>query len=214
MDEPGWLVAASVAVLAGGPLRDEEEAPRAPLEGLLRDALRPNGRDPVAFEHVDDLVEREFHRRQRRLVQPAFRPERVRGYAEVMTTAAQVACARWKDDQELDIHEEMIQLTMEIASITLFGASVTGLTAKVKEAIATLLPMIDRIAQPTGLIRMLLPSPGNLRLYRARRSLNRVIGEIIQKGREREGEVDDVLSMLLNAQDEEGDGTGMTDEQV
>ena len=156
----------------------------------------------------------EFHRRQRRLIQPAFRPERVRGYADVMTTAAQVACARWEDGQELDLHEEMMQLTMEIAAITLFGTSVTGLVAEVKEAIATLLPMMDRIAQPTGLIRMLLPSPGNLRLYRARRTLNRVIGEIIQKGRAREGEVDDVLSMLLNAQDEEGDGTGMTDEQV
>lgn len=160
------------------------------------------------------LSEGEFHRRQRRLMQPAFHPKRIRTYADLMVRLALGTCERWRDEQEVDIHAEMMQLTMAVASETLFGSSVESETRRVKGALDEILPSIDRIAQPTGAIRMLLPLPSNFRLHRSRKVLNEVIYELIEEGRRSPAGRDDLLSMLLAAQDEEGDGVRMTDRQV
>src|SRR5437868_10514085 len=47
--------------------------------------------------------EGEFHRRQRRLAQPAFHRQRVNSYASVMAAFAEKTSAGWRDRQTLDI---------------------------------------------------------------------------------------------------------------
>src|SRR5436305_12657902 len=68
--------------------------------------------------------EGEFHRRQRRLAQPAFHRQRVNAYARVMTEFAEKTSARWRDRQTLDISGEMTRLTLSIVGKTLFDADV------------------------------------------------------------------------------------------
>src|SRR4051812_49705656 len=68
--------------------------------------------------------EGEFHRRQRRLSQPAFHPQRVAGYAGVMADIAARACGAWQDGQRFDAHREMMQITLRIVAKTLFDADV------------------------------------------------------------------------------------------
>src|SRR3954451_3446067 len=55
--------------------------------------------------------EGDFHRRQRRLSQPAFQPQRVAGYADVMANTAEQAAAGWRDGQVVDAHEQMMRVT-------------------------------------------------------------------------------------------------------
>ncbi|MDQ2938632.1 MAG: cytochrome P450, partial [Acidobacteriota bacterium] len=56
--------------------------------------------------------EGKFHRRQRRLAQPAFHRARIGSYASVMTNYASQTRERWQDGVTLDISEEMMRLTL------------------------------------------------------------------------------------------------------
>jgi len=50
--------------------------------------------------------EGDFHRRQRRLIQPLFVHSRIAAYADAMVNAAERAAGRWRDGQGLDAHAE------------------------------------------------------------------------------------------------------------
>ena len=160
------------------------------------------------------LVEDDDHRRQRRLMQPAFQPARIATYGDMMVALANDTAESWRGAEELEIHREMMGLTLRIAAQTLFNTDVGPVTDRVAAAIKTVIPFVDRIAQPTGALQMLLPTPTNFRLRRARRELNDIIYGIIEEHRAKGEDQGDLLSMLIAAQDDEGDGTGMTDRQI
>ena len=65
--------------------------------------------------------EGDFWLRQRRLSQPAFHRTRIAAYADIMAREAERMLSTWRDGQELDIHREMMQTTLAIATRTLFG---------------------------------------------------------------------------------------------
>ena len=59
------LIAPRVRELTRRSPRDEEQAARAELEAVLRHAVRPHRGDALSAQRVDDLVQRELHRRDR-----------------------------------------------------------------------------------------------------------------------------------------------------
>src|SRR5690348_4236429 len=59
--------------------------------------------------------EDERHRRQRRLMQPAFHRDRVAAYAQTMVRCAEQRQARWRDGARMNIAAEMAALTLAIA---------------------------------------------------------------------------------------------------
>jgi cytochrome P450 len=120
---------------------------------------------------------------------------------------------RWRHGQSVDIYSEMMRLSLEIVCKCLFSAEVGGLTTQVQRAMADILPFVDRIVEVTGILKMFLPTPTNLRFWRARRYLNRLIYDIIRERREKRSDCGDLLSMLLLAQ-EEVSGQELTDKQV
>ena len=61
------------------------------------------------------------HRRNRRLIQPAFGTSRLRAYSEVMVAAAERADARWQVDDVVEIVEEMGRITLDVVGRTLLG---------------------------------------------------------------------------------------------
>src|SRR5215813_6201941 len=68
--------------------------------------------------------EGDLHRRQRRLVQPAFHRQRIAAYAAVMVDYAERTSNRWRNGDTFDISEEMTRLTLGIVAKTLFDADV------------------------------------------------------------------------------------------
>src|SRR5947209_10324736 len=54
--------------------------------------------------------EDEFHKRQRRLAQPAFHAVRIASYAEAMVDNTTAMLDTWQPGQQHDIHEEMMKL--------------------------------------------------------------------------------------------------------
>ena len=69
----------------------------------------------------------DFHKRQRRLAQPAFHSKRIQNYAEVMVDYTNDIMANWQNSAVVNVADEMMHLTMLIVSKTLFDAdSITG----------------------------------------------------------------------------------------
>jgi cytochrome P450 len=157
--------------------------------------------------------EGDFWRRQRRLAQPAFHRGRIASYGEVMVAYTERLLAAWPDGAERDFHADMMQLTLEIVAKTLFDADVRGAAADVGAALAVILERFNaRLNSLLFLVPDTLPLPGNQGLLRAAQRLDVLIYDIIARRRASGQDTGDLLSMLLQAQDE--DGSQMTDRQL
>jgi cytochrome P450 len=158
--------------------------------------------------------EGEFHRRQRRLAQPAFHRQRIDAYAEVMTDYGARARSRWRSAETVDIWQEMMHLTLGIVGKTLFDADVEAEAIEIGAALTDVMQLFERITNPFGALLDKLPLPGNIRWLKAKERLDSTIYRIINERRAAGVDRGDLLSMLLLAQDEEGDGGSMTDVQL
>src|SRR5919205_663167 len=156
-----------------------------------------------------------LHRRQRRLAQPAFHRQRVNAYASLMVDyTLRLGRERWREGEALDVAREMMHLALNIVGQTLFGAETEAEAEEVREALSTSMASFGRFMMPFAELLSRLPLPANKRFERSRARLDRIIYRIIDERRAGGEDRGDLLSMLLKAQDEEGDGGGMTDEQL
>ncbi len=158
--------------------------------------------------------EGEHHKRQRRLAQPAFHRDRVTRYAQVMVDRARRTRDRWRDGDVIDIHHEMMRLTLSIVAKTLFDAEVDSEADEIGGALTDLMHMFPLLLNPFAEILRRLPLPQTRRFKRSIARLDRTIYAIIEERRASGEDRGDLLSMLLLAQDDEGDGGGMTDQQL
>ncbi|MBL8149264.1 MAG: cytochrome P450 [Blastocatellia bacterium] len=159
--------------------------------------------------------EGEFHRRQRRLAQPAFHRQRIASYGNVMVDYAERMRDSWQSGTTIDIADEMMKVTMFIVAKTLFDANVEGQASEIGQSLTALVHAFNFILIPfTELLDKLpFPVPGLNRLQKAKERLDVLIYQIIEDRRRSGEDRGDLLSMLLLAQDEEGTG-GMTDLQL
>ncbi|HYM00645.1 MAG TPA: cytochrome P450, partial [Blastocatellia bacterium] len=159
--------------------------------------------------------EGDFHRRQRRLVQPAFHVQRIESYAREMARQAERVSEGWKDGQQIDMLQEMMLLTLAVVARTLFDADVDHEASEIRDAINRIMHLFTfTLTLPfADLIERVLVFPKR-RFERARARLDAVIYRIIREHREAGTDRGDLLSMLLLSRDEETDNAGMTDQQV
>jgi cytochrome P450 len=190
----------------------------------IRDVLVTNSRNfeksrglQVAKKFLGEGLltsEGEFHRRQRRLAQPAFHRQRINAYGKTMVDYAERTRNRWQPDDTMDIWQEMMRLTLAIVGKTLFDADVESEASEIGAALTSVMQLFERITNPLGGLLDKLPLPSNTRWLKAKERLDSTIYRIIEEHRARGVDRGDLLSMLLLAQDEEGDGAGMTDAQL
>ena len=79
--------------------------------------LRPIQRTLTGLFHVNG----DEHRRHRRLLQPAFNKTRIDAYRDDMVALTSRMLDEWKVDEVRDVHADMTELTLRIATKTLFG---------------------------------------------------------------------------------------------
>ncbi len=162
--------------------------------------------------------EGEFHLRQRRLAQPAFHRQRIAGYATTMIEYSERLSANWQSSwqpgEERDIAREMMRLTLGIAGKTLFDADVETEADEIGDALSQAMEMFNYMTLPFFQLLEQLPIPAMKRFKAARKRLDETIFRMIRERRESGEDRGDLLSMLMQARDTEGDGTGMTDEQL
>jgi cytochrome P450 len=158
--------------------------------------------------------EGDFHRRQRRLAQPAFHRQRIMSYGKVMVECADRIAERWRDGIVFDVAPEMSRLTLSIVGKTLFDADVESEAAEIGEALTETIRIWRMSTLPFGEWLEKLPLPSTRRFKAARARLDATIYGFIEEHRAAGVDRGDLISMLLLARDAEGDGGGMTDEQL
>jgi cytochrome P450 len=153
-----------------------------------------------------------FHLRQRRLIQPAFHRDRITRYTETMRKAVSRMVESWRPGQVREVNEDMQALAVTIVGEALFGAEL-GRTA-IAEA-RECIPVVIK----HGMVRALSPAfveklliRGNRQFDRAVRRMRSVVLGLIADWRASGTDRGDLLSTLLLARDDGGDG--MTDEQA
>ena len=158
----------------------------------------------------------DVHRRQRRLVQPAFHRQRVESYGDTMALRAEELADRWRDGSTIELSAEMMGLTLVIVANTLFGATVDGEVEEIGSALTAVFEMFGFALMPFSELFDRVPIPTTIRLRRARARLDATIYRIIAERRKSGRDHGDLLSMLLLAQDtgDDGDGGSMTDVQL
>ncbi|GAB4201181.1 MAG: cytochrome P450 [Roseiflexaceae bacterium] len=154
----------------------------------------------------------EFWLRQRRLAQPAFHRQRIAGYSEATVESTQRLLAGWRDGQALDVHEEMMRLTLEIVGQTLFGSQVSTEAGEVGEALGVVMDVSAETLGKPFQLPYHIPTPTNRRFVAAVRRLEAVITRMLNERRASDADTGDLLSMLLHARDE--DGSRMDDRQL
>ncbi len=198
---------------------------------LVREVLVSHGRQTMksrGLQMAKHLLgeglltsEGELHRRQRRLIQPAFHAERIARYAEEMVTATLEHEERWRARLRgegaggvvtVELSREMSALTLAVVGRTLFGTDLRGDAGQVGQALEESMRHFRRVLLPFGERMLRLPLPWSRRALAAGARLDTVVRQIIAERRDGgPDDAGDLLSMLLLARE---DGVGMSDEQV
>ena len=154
--------------------------------------------------------------RQRRIAQPAFHHTRIAAFGNAMTVAAGDAVDRWRCASApavVDVTAEMMRLTLRIVGEALLSTDVSHEADRVGQALNITLGRANAAIYRIVPLPAWWPTPASRRLRAAMRTLDDVILEIIAKRRTGDSDPDDLLSMLMQAQDEET-GEGMSDAQL
>lgn len=153
------------------------------------------------------------HRRQRRLTQPAFHPDRLPSYAQTMTDQIVAVTGAWCEGQSIDVLAEMKTITIRTVAATLVGSALSPatLTELFDDFTAVAAGAYRRMLLPPPLKK--LPTPGNRRYVRARARLRRTVATIIADYRNSGIDHGDLLSILLATRDDR-DGQGLSDTEI
>ena len=154
---------------------------------------------------------------RRRMIQPMFHRQRIAAMADEMTAAGERMLRRWEERYApgtvIDVHAEMMRVTLDVINRTMFGADVMGDVDRVGAAVTVALRYAsNRFQSPFDLPRW-LPTPANRRFREAVATLDGVVLGLIQARREAGPGRGDLLDLLLTAEDAET-GERMTDEEV
>lgn len=186
----------------------------APSEYEVREAnqiLRP-----ILGDHSLLLLDGEAHLQERRLMTPPFHGERFQVYANAIREATESVMTQWPRGRGFPLHDQMQAVTLEVIMRAVFGITPDGQQATLRAAIPRLLdivanPLIVMLAG-TGEIRTpwflrpferWLPS----RAFEAQRAeVDALLLAEFARRRADGVRGDDVLSMLLDARYENGEG--------
>ena len=147
--------------------------------------------------------EEPLHRQMRRVVQPAFHRERIAEYAGIMERDARDFAERLKPGETFDAHAAMTELTLRIATETLFGSDESDSARVVGDAMRLMMGEFPWLLTPIGSLRARLPFRNTRRFWKARATLDAIIFDLIARRRKDGATRTDALSLLLAARDAE-----------
>jgi cytochrome P450 len=166
-----------------------------------------------------------LHKRQRRIVAPAFHRQRIASYGDQIVACADAQQKTWHPNQQVDIAAASMQLSLEIVARTLFNTEVTADIRSINDEVNTIMGLYNFIVAFPRLENFIhLPIPKLIKFRKSKARLDAVVNRLINEHREAaaSGEPDkgDLLSMLLASTYESIEPAsatkpeGMSDEQV
>ena len=158
--------------------------------------------------------------RQRRMVQPAFQPRRFADYGRTIVQTTRQLMDSWNPalDRDgvvrLDVNQVMTSLTLQVICKTLFDVDPTREADEIADAVAVLSEVAFHEMQAPVRLPDWWPTGFYRRKRAAMKTLDDFVWKIIRERRAEGRDHGDLLSMLLAAVDEDGDGGRLNDRQV
>jgi cytochrome P450 len=171
----------------------------------MYDPLKPKG---LALILGNGLVtsQGDLWRRQRRLIQPVFQRSNLSSMMPKMVSAGENMLTRWKlleGGTQVNLSDEMMRLTLEVITQTMFSTSVLDNVDSISPALETGLRYALKSAS----------NPLTPPFKQACFVLDKIVYDMIEQRRQQPSSNDDLLDMLLHARDE-NTGQQMSDQQI
>lgn len=154
------------------------------------------------------------HKRERRLVLPAFHRKRIEEYQTIMRDTTREVLDTWRPGKVLDIAKEMHRLALIVVGRTLFDMELAGDAHELGDAVAT---VVATVGNPFNIALAQLPFDlakvgrgGTLRKSLAK--IDTILHGVIEQHKLSGKDTGDVVSMLVAARDE--DGSQLTVQQI
>jgi len=161
------------------------------------------------------VLDGDRHRRDRKMLMPPFHGNRVKSYAQAICDITKEIGSQWQSGQQILCGEIMPDITLEVILQTVFGLREGDRYQQLKSLIIS---WLDLTGSPAGASMLFFPlfqqdlgawSPWG-KVIRKRQAIDALLqAEIEERRAQSEPAGDDVLSLMLLARDE--DGNGMTD---
>ncbi|WP_038171246.1 cytochrome P450 [Tomitella biformata] len=158
------------------------------------------------FERGLMLLDFGEHMKHRRLMQQAFTPARLAGYAAAIDPAVQAAIRQWQPGENIKVYPALKQLTLNLA-VDIFMGGAPGVSQKRLDEINT--AFIDCVQAATALVRYPVPGGRWRRGLAGRRKVEAFLREYLPARRAGDGE--DIFSVLCRV---EVDGERFSDDDV
>ena len=194
------------------------------IQHILQDNHANYSKDTRTYASLSALVGNglissngDFWLRQRRLMQPAFHQQQINGLGEMICRETNSMLDGWEsfiqDRRAVNIANEMMRLSLSIATQALFGSKVHDPDRAIATNISFLMSDTGfRFEHPFYPPRW-VPAPRNSQFNVAMKKLDDVIYGMISERRDHPKPADDLLAMLMQAQ-EVGNGNSMSDKQL
>lgn len=169
---------------------------------------------PILGKHSVLVLDGPEHLRHRRLLLPPFQGSRVTSYRDTIREIAEREVVRWQPGEQVVLRARMRALTFEVICRAVFGVTEPARVERLRQALGAVLDTANVLLVSDLLRKDLGPwSPGG-RLARRLRAADELLYEEIAERRKLAdiADRDDVLSLLLQARDE--DGQGLSDEEL
>jgi cytochrome P450 len=161
------------------------------------------------------MAEGESHRRQRRLMQPAFHRAEIARYLDTMRDVAVPRISAWPAGETLAFDRELRSITLTVLTRTLLSSDIGS---EAVDEIERLLRVLLSELLARGIAANVpglgwVPTRSNRRFAAARRRLGTLLTDIIDGYQTTGTDHGDLISILMRASDDET-GTGMTSRQL
>lgn len=151
------------------------------------------------------------HRRNRRLVMPAFHKQRLNTYYDDIVRITKARLDDWKIGEQRDVWREMMNLTLQVVAQCLFGLNALKEGQVFGETIQKWIKLA--VSPEVLLLQTDVPGFPYHRFLNVSYQLDAIVREIIEQNRASHSEGADILSLLLSSKDEEGN-PAFTDDEV
>ena len=173
---------------------------------------------PLLGEHSMILLGGEKHQRQRKLLMPPFHGDRLRTYGELIHNVTKGVISQWQVGKPFAVRSSMQEISLQVILNAVFGIHEGERFEQLRKVLTT---MLDSVGSPVSSLLLFFTSLQKdwgawspwgrfLRLKQQIDSL--LIAEIRERRQQADPNRDDILSLLLDARDEEGEA--MTDEEL
>jgi cytochrome P450 len=157
-------------------------------------------------------IDGDFHRRSRLAMLPGFHRERILASVDVMVQETERALDQLAPGERFDLYTWTRRLALRIAMRALFGLDPDGAAARSVDAAGLFEQALSFFTSEAALRMFRGPLTPWARMQQAARSLDELIYSEISSRRGSGERGEDILSLLLDAHDE--DGSTLTDLQI